>query len=196
MAGLLAVTDAAAADRACAITGLVGTATIQSGVRATKAVIGMALPRGAIVETGGRSQVEVRCDDGITVTVGFKSRLATAGLVGPSGKKRGLLMRLYDGIVGIDAPERTWRSFEVETDLAIASVRSTAWIVVSDPREGTDVFVRRGAVAVRSGRAATTLAAGEGVDVSPSEGMQPVVRWGKRRIRETGRTLGFGWNVR
>ena len=166
------------------------------------------VPVATIVTTGPDARVEIGCDDGVTVTVGADSRIDLGALAGPKGEDQGILMRLFGGIVGIDAPIRTWGSFEVETDLAIASVRSTAWLVQAAPDKGTGVFVKRGRVAVQAGDDQAVLAEGEGVDIPPATGagtrgltpdgrpvakMKPVVTWGQARLKAADAALGFDW---
>jgi hypothetical protein len=185
-----------------------GEVTLDIGGTVGAATEGQMVPVGTIVTTGPDSRLEIGCDDGVTVTVGAASRIDLAALAGPKGEDRNILLRLFGGIVGIDAPNRTWGKFEVETDLAIASVRSTAWLVEASPEKGTGIFVKRGKVAVRAGDDQALLAEGEGVDIPPAIGtgvrgviasgtlaaeMKPVVKWGDKRLKATDEALGFGW---
>ena len=57
------------------------------------------------------------------------------------------------GIAGFVAPQRSWNKFEVATEVAIASVRSTEWLVESDLEGTTAIFTRRGHVDVQVGSA-------------------------------------------
>ncbi|MFN0114867.1 MAG: FecR domain-containing protein [Paracoccaceae bacterium] len=201
---------AGAAERICVIARLIGAqvTVIDAGAEALAAE-GQVVRPDMIMRTGSESRAEIRCGDGITVTVGAGTLLDLAELAGEA--EQGILMRLFNGIVGIDAPNKTWDRFEVETNLAIASVRSTAWLVESSPETGTAVFVRRGQVAVTSGSTGAELDAGEGVEIvsigvgvrSLGEGggaelaeaeVKPVKRWGEARVRDTVGALGFGWD--
>jgi ferric-dicitrate binding protein FerR (iron transport regulator) len=202
---------ATAADglRNCIVSRLSGAGVqLETGGIVAKASLGAAVPLGAIIETRPDARAEITCDDGVTVTVGAGSRVDLGALAGPTGEDQGILMRLFGGIVGINAPNRTWGSFEVETDLAIASVRSTAWLVETGPGTGTGVFVHRGRVEVRAGDDRAVLAEGEGVDIPPAEGartrglttagrpvakMKPVVTWGPARLKAADVALGLHW---
>jgi ferric-dicitrate binding protein FerR (iron transport regulator) len=147
------------------------------------------------IATGPGARLEIRCDDGLVVTLGAGIEVEPEGLVGASGPARSVVLRLLRGVVGIDAPSRTWRSFEVRTPLAIASARTTAWLVEYAEPTGAGVFVRSGSVdvAAATGGAGVRLQAGEGVTILPGARRVSVVRWGEGRIAGAGATLGFGW---
>ena len=66
-----------------------------------------------------------RCDDGLVLTLGAGIEVELEGLIGPAGPAESIVLRLLRGIIGIEAPNRTWKSFEVWTPLAIASARTT-----------------------------------------------------------------------
>lgn len=160
---------------------------------------GQDIPAAAVLETGSSSRVVVRCDDGTTITLGPDTRLELDTLVGDSGPDRTVLMRLVNGITGIVAPNRTWDQFQVETSVAIASVRSTEWVVESDPETGTAVFVALGSVDVLARQLSFVLMEGEGVTLPPELlGATPadipqVISWGDGRIARSREALGFDW---
>ena len=83
----------------------------------------------------------------------------------------------------------------MRTPLAIASARTTTWLVEYAEATGTGVFVRLGSVDVAAARGGATarLDAGEGVTIVPGAARVQVVRWGEGRIAGAGATLGFGW---
>ena len=154
------------------------------------------LARGAaLIATGPGARVEIRCDDGLVLTLGAGIEVELEGLIGAAGPERSVGLRLLRGIVGIEAPNRSWKSFEVRTPLAIASARTTTWLVEYAEATGTGVFVRLGSVDVAAARggATTRLDAGEGVTIVPGAARVQVVRWGEGRIAGAGATLGFGW---
>jgi ferric-dicitrate binding protein FerR (iron transport regulator) len=147
------------------------------------------------IATGPGARLEIQCDDGLVVTLGAGIEVEPEGLIGASGPTRSVVLRLLHGLVGIDAPSRTWKSLEVRTPLAIASARTTAWLVEYAEPTGTGVFVRTGSVdiaAVRGG-AGVRLDAGEGVTILPDARRVSVVRWSEGRIAGAAASLGFGW---
>ena len=146
------------------------------------------------VSTGGNTRVKITCDDGVVVTVGVETELNLEQLAGTAGRDRNVVLQLISGIVGLVAPERTWSRFEVRTPVAIASVRSTEWLVEHAVAEGAAVFVRTGRVVVslRDGRA-FTLGDGEGITISPGGVPGEVKTWGAPRIEQSTEALGFDW---
>jgi ferric-dicitrate binding protein FerR (iron transport regulator) len=184
----LAFAATAASARECMVTDQSGPpGTTQDGAAVAK---GANVAAGAVVVTGPDTRIEITCDDGVVVTVGTATQLDLGNLPAPDDGGN-IVLRLLRGISGFDVPRRTWDSFQVETDLAIASVRSTAWLVES--KKNTAVFVRRGAVEVSAADAKVLLTEGQGVDVTV-EGLGPTAVWGEPRIRRAGDALGFGWN--
>ena len=159
----------------------------------------LSVPATATVETGPNSRVVLLCDDGTTITVGPDTEIVLADLVGESGPEKNVLLRLLRGIVGIVAPNQTWKRFEVETSLAVASVRSTEWLVESYTGSGTAVFVALGSVGVLANQQAYVLEPGEGITLKEvaSNGLEPeapqVKSWGEARIAKSRLALGFDW---
>lgn len=152
------------------------------------------LPVGATrVETGERTRIRIACSDGVVIAVGFGTEVDLTKLTGPAGGSRGILLDLFHGILGIVAPERNWSDFEVRTPLAIASVRSTEWLVEAASGAGTAVFVHDGLVEVRTDGGIALLSAGEGVDVAPGGTIGPVTAWGAARIARSSAAVGFDW---
>ena len=157
------------------------------------------IPVTATVETGPDSRVVLLCDDTTTITVGPDTKIVIDDLVGQAGPEHNILLRLLQGIVGIVAPNRTWNRFEVETSVAIASVRSTEWLVESQTGSGTAVFVAKGMVDVFATDRAYVMAAGEGVTLEEAATNElntvvpEVKRWGEKRITQSRSALGFDW---
>ncbi len=166
---------AAAADRACRVTAVEGdNAAYRNGEFWKEISVGLLAPEATVLRTGPATRMEITCDDGIVVTVGPGTQIDLGELQGPTGEDTSILIQLLGGIVGIVAPERTWGVFEVITPLAIASVRSTEWLVEYEPGAPAAVFVREGRVSVRVGGAlveTASLGEGEGITVTPAETM-------------------------
>lgn len=154
---------------------------------------GQAVDRDARLRTGDATRMHIVCDDGIRVTVGVSTEIVLGGLVGPTGADRTIGVKLLSGIAGFVAPERNWGAFEVATDLAIASVRSTEWLVETSADEGTAVFTRKGMVDVQASGATLSLGAGQGVTVAASGAAEAVKIWGAARIAQANAALGYDW---
>jgi len=97
---------------------------------------------------------------------------------------RKALLRLIAGIVRIRLPsDRPWNRFDVVTPTAIASVRSTDWIIEA-ARDTSAVFCAQGSVTVRNRSIGgeVVLEPGFGTDVARSAPPTPVKRWGQKRV--------------
>jgi hypothetical protein len=140
--------------------------------------------------------VLIACDDGIVVTVGTSTEVNLATLLAPEGEQdETVVIQLLSGAAAVAASARRWLGFDLRAPLAIASVRSTEWLALHDPQEGTAFFVRSGSVRVRPlvpGRP-VVLEAGEGVDIPPGGPIGEVKEWGGTRIEAVGARLGFDW---
>lgn len=204
--GSLASTALAADRRTCQIDRISGdqvalrkTSAQQASSESIKVVAGLNIPAGATLETGSNSRVVLLCDDSTSITIGPDTEIALPFLIGNAGPQRNVLLRLLQGIVGIVAPKQNWRHFKVETSLAIASVRSTDWLVESDSVSGTAVFVTAGSVDVLASQQSFLLEPGEGITLKPAAatGVEPeipeVKRWGEARIAKSRIALGFDW---
>lgn len=154
---------------------------------------GAALPAGeSKIVTDGESRVEVTCSDGITLTIAPGTEVNLEELTAVAVPQAGIVLQLIEGIVGLVAPERSFRRFEIRTPLAIASVRSTDWAVIH--RDGASaVFTRAGEVVVRTLGQPVVLRQGEGIDIAASGLPGPVRQWGAPRVAELNEALGFAW---
>ena len=181
-------------DRSCSVTGIEGTASAQALSGPTRQVFAdQPISADERIVTGAGSRIEIHCNDGIRITVGPQTELDLADLVGSGQPETTILLRLLGGIAGFLAPEGNRTEFEVETDLAIASVRSTEWIVESSSEAGTAVFVASGVVDVTTARDSYVLSEGEGIDVVPNSSASAVRAWGPVRIERSRDALGFAW---
>jgi ferric-dicitrate binding protein FerR (iron transport regulator) len=103
-------------------------------------------------------------------------------------------IQLIEGIIGLVVPQRNWRRFEVSTPVAIASVRSTEWLIEWRRGGSAAVFVRMGEVAVRSAQGERfMLGMGDGITISAAGAAGDVKQWGAARIAESTAMLGFEW---
>lgn len=179
--------------RSCSVQRFVGTAQLVDKQGERPVAAGLAVAADDAVRTAGDGQMEIVCSDGITITIGFATHIELRGLITPQPREGSVLLRLLAGIAGFVVPEKTFRDFSVETQTAVAAVRSTQWFV-DTPDAATSVFVREGRVGVDpSAGDELTLAAGEGLDISANgESGQPAL-WATARIETAASRLGFGW---
>lgn len=156
--------------------------------------VSLALSPEAKISTGRETRVKIVCDDRIVDTIGAMTEVNLEQLAGPAGPRRSVILQLINGIVGIIASERIWRRFDIRTPVAIASIRSTEWLVEHDSAGGAAVFVRAGEVAVRvrDGRK-FTLSKGEGISISAAGIAGEIKVWGAGRIAKSAAALGFDW---
>jgi hypothetical protein len=151
----------------------------------------MALAAKDQIRTGEDGRIEILCSDRTTVTVGAETELNLGSLVGEQGEAETISMSLHRGIARFLAPVRTWGNFNVFGPVAVASVRSTEW-VMETPKLGTNVLVLKGRVEVRSKRSeAWILGAGIGVDVARDGTLGEPKQWGAERVEKTLKRLAF-----
>jgi hypothetical protein len=144
------------------------------------------------VRTGADSRLLIRCDDGVEVIVGTDSEVVLGTLAADGNEARAVEISAEKGVVGIDDGEGEFDSLSVRSDLAIASVRGTRWLMEVGDAGTTAVFVRDGAVSVQSAAGVVELVAGEGITVTASATEDKKV-WGAPRVAAVSARLGFGW---
>jgi hypothetical protein len=185
MAGVLLSTGPALAEtRSCQIERVAGTASVtQEGAR-SPAKPGTALGESDMIRTGDNGMVEILCSDQTKVTIGAQTELNLGSLVGEQGKNESIAMSLHRGIARFLAPVRTWGTFKVFGPAAVASVRSTEWIMET-PKRGTNVLVLKGGVEVRSKTSdGWLLGPTYGVDVAADGTMGEPKIWGEARVKK------------
>lgn len=181
--------------RACVVDGVEGNAARywHAGVWSDLAAT-LVLPAEAKISTGVETRVRIVCDDQTIVTIGPDTEVNLEDLVGAGDSRRSVALQLIEGIIGLVLPQRTWRSFEVRTPVAIASVRSTEWLIEWRRGEAAAVFVRAGEVTVRGLHGERfSLKSGEGITISAAGVAGEVKPWGAARIAKSTEMLGFDW---
>lgn len=143
-------------------------------------VVGEPLSLADRIVTAPGSRVVIELADGARVTIGAESELALSAVAAPAatGPLRTVLS-LALGIVRAVLP--TGSRFEVQTSAAIASARSTVFIVEAEPDKAA-VLALEGRVDVTAAGAVVTLGPGEGTDIQAGAAPRPVVRWGEPRV--------------
>jgi ferric-dicitrate binding protein FerR (iron transport regulator) len=156
--------------------------------------IGLAVPLEAKIVTGAYTRVRIVCDDGAVVTIGTETELNLENLVSTFRSRQSVAMQLINGVVGLFVPRLDKGGFEVRTPVAIASVRSTEWLVEWRPGEAAAVFVRSGQVTVRGNIGEPfVLKDGEGITVTAAGVAGEVKTWSQERIAVSTGRLGFDW---
>ena len=185
---LLAATPVPAQEAAVGrVAALAGAATAERGDVAYDLAPGTPVRVGDRLVTGPGGRVKIAFADGSLLAVGPDSavEISDYALDGAGGRVRGLLS-LLTGILRATVPRQAPAApFEVRTQAAVASVRSTDWTVEAGS-DRTSVFVLKGRVAVApaGGGAAVVLEQSFGTDVMPGEGLAAPKRWGAGRIRD------------
>ncbi|MGH6894475.1 MAG: FecR family protein [Dongiaceae bacterium] len=182
---------AAAEQRACHVAEVAGEATLIHGGDRADVKSGMALSAKDQLRTGPSGRLEVLCSDETRVTVGPDTDIGLGSLMGERGEDTSVGMSLHRGIARFLAPVRTWGTFNVFGPVAVASVRSTEW-VMETPKRGTNVFVIKGVVEVQGKRGnAVRLSPAEGVDVAADGTMAAPKKWGPKRVADVLARLGL-----
>ena len=139
------------------------------------------------IETDGDSRVTLVCPDELRITIGPGSEVVLTEVDSGSAGWAAILPR---GIARFARPLFGSARFEVRTPSAVASVRSTVWIV--DVADGaTAVFVEEGTVDVTAGSSTVLLATGEGVDVTAESALEGIGTWSQARIDDVISRLAF-----
>lgn len=135
------------------------------------------------LRTGPGAKVRIDCADGLVVVIGAATEVAIDEYVdGGAGGGLALVLDLLDGIVRLARPvaRRAFR-IDVRSQTAVASVRSTEWVVESRPA-GTGVLAVSGRVEVRAlAGGVVVLEPGFGTDVAPGQTPRLPARWGEPR---------------
>ena len=137
-----------------------------------------------ILRTGPEARALILCDDGLRIALGPDTEMAVRSLVAdPGGTSMafGLLRGITRLIGGAVAGGR---SIEIDTRTAVASVRSTEWVVESNAK-GTGVLALSDEVTVTAlAGGSVVLRPGEGTDVAPGGTPKAPALWGEARRRD------------
>lgn len=156
--------------------------------------VGFAVPVDAKIATGAETRVRIACDDDTVVIIGTETELNLENLVAAVEAGRPVAMQLIEGVIGLFVPKRDRAGLEVRTPVAIASVRSTEFLVEWSQSTAAAVFVRRGEVVVRGEHGRRfVLGDGEGITVTAAGVPGEVKTWGQARIATSTERLGFDW---
>jgi hypothetical protein len=188
---VLVAQPAAAEQRNCEVAEVSGEATLTHDGGRAAAQVGADLAPSDLLRTGSSGRIDVACSDGTRVTLGPDTEINLGSLVGEQDESASIGMSLHRGIARFLAPVRTWGTFNVFGPVAVASVRSTEWIMET-PKRGTNVFVLDGVVAVQGKRGDNVhLSPTYGVDVAADGTMAEPKKWGAKRVADVLARLGL-----
>ena len=138
------------------------------------------------VRTGADGRLVIESPAGLKLVIGSASEVRIRRwLLDTQRSRLEVVLGMVTGVLRLlGEPTGTPRTVEVETRAAVASVRSTEWVVEATGA-GTAVFSIEGPVVVRSPVGGVTLASGDGTDVRLGALPTPPVRWGQPRVERT-----------
>jgi hypothetical protein len=169
----------------CIAARVVGEASLLRGAATQPVRPAMPLRQGDQLVTTAGARVEMRCPDGSTLVVGERSTVRLTIFV-TGDRPHNAVVELLEGIVRALLPGgHTWERFDIVTRTAVASVRSTDWIVDAKA-DTTGVFVEDGNVLVssRANQAQIYLPAGFGVDVGTQPAPLQARAWAPARVED------------
>lgn len=154
-----------------------------------QAIVGLAVGDDIFVDdilrTGAGSRALIVCADGLQIAIGPGTEMAVRSFVTDESAGIRVVLGLLQGITRlIGGLVEGGRSIEIDTKTAVASVRSTEWLVESTGK-GTGVLAIAGEVAVRAlAGGSVVLHPGEGSDVAPGGPPKAPATWGEARRRD------------
>lgn len=171
------------------VVGLVGVATIVRPPEPMPAAQGVAVAVGDRIVTGEAARIEIAFADGSRIVIGAGSEVVVTEYmtVGDGERRSGVLSMLGGILRAVVSPGSDGGGFDVRSRAAVASVRSTEFVVDAGA-DGTAVFTVEGEVGVaprETPDAAVAVGPGEGVDVPVGAGAGAaleVKRWGAARV--------------
>jgi hypothetical protein len=148
---------------------------------------GASVFRGDRIVTSGRGQVRLEFVDGSVLAVGPGTVVEVSEYAASEAGTLDATLTLFLGILRATvSSDAAAADFDVRTQAAVASVRSTEWTVEVGEDPHTAVFVIEGAVLVEAvAGGEVLLEAGEGTDVDLGGQPSGPVEWGAPRIRRT-----------
>lgn len=135
------------------------------------------------VMTAENGRLKIEFADRSLIVIGGGSRIFIADYaVSERGRRTGAMLSLLSGIIRAVAANPGGH-FSVGSRAAVASARSTEWLMEADPTSAA-VFAAAGRVAVQAvgTNASVLLQPGEGTDVPADGTPTPPKEWGQARV--------------
>jgi len=174
---ILAIVPPALAAEAGRVLRMVGKVEVVRPLGATPLFIGSPLEMGDRIRTGDDARVQIELEGGALLTLGPDSEL----VVPEQAARNVSVVDLLLGIVRAAMPrEGSVGGFLVRGRTAVASVRSTEWIVETDD-DNTAVFAISGSVQVTGTGGSVVLEPGQGTDVAARDAPTEPKEWGHER---------------
>lgn len=167
------------------VTGVRGEVFRESADRREPAIVGTELRPGDVLASHN-GKAKVRLNDGTVLSVGEHSRLDIRDFRGADNNFTTRL-NASTGVFRLLVKSLPEGGFIVETEIAVASVRGTDWLLVAEP-DLTAVFCQEGSVEV-TGQSnmfnTALLRAGQGTDVRRGAGPTAPAAWREERLART-----------
>lgn len=166
-------------------------AAVQGLVEVHRVAAARPLERGADlfaadrIVTGADGRARLAMNDGSEITVGADTELQVASYVRESGGAAAAVWDLVEGILRATLPEAGGAApLDVETGVAVASARSTVFIVEAEPGRTAVLSVEgRVEVASKDGAIGAALAPGFGMDFEAGEPAKGPRQWPGERVQ-------------
>lgn len=189
---LLLAAGAASAAPAGTVVGLLGGCYVESGGSRSALKIGQPLEVGDTVGVPVDGKLKLRMTDGSVVSVAADTRMTVAAYgVDGAGQRQEARLSLAQGLLrAVVAPVEHPASFEVDTAVGTAAVRSTDWFVQASPG-ALQVGVLTGSVEMTSAatRRGVTIPARWGARLEQGRDPVPPRVWSKAEFADvTART--------
>ena len=155
---------------------IVGNVEIERASGTTSLGVGQPIATGDRIKTGEDARVEIELEGGVRLVLGPDSRMVVPEQASSTISVVDLLM----GIVRATLPDEGVGGFMIRGRTAVASVRSTEWIVETDDTS-TAVFSISGEVQVIGTGGSVILMPGEGTDVEAGSAPTEPKEWGAER---------------
>ena len=150
-AGLLATAGAVPSGPSGSVTFLVGEASRTAGERTDALALGSLVYENDVLETKGRTRLEVRLPDKSVIRIGPRSKVQlVSAIFGRSAQERKVSAKIVVGNIWAKVTRVAGGEsrFEVQTENAVAGVRGTTFRVDAKADRSVVVKVYSGAVAV------------------------------------------------
>ncbi|MFO1067413.1 MAG: FecR family protein [Geminicoccaceae bacterium] len=160
-----------------------GKALVLRGPQIATLEVGASLFVDDEVRTAADGRVVIESDDGVRLVIGSATEMKLARWEADRPKRRlDAVISLVTGVMRLIGRETGGeRQLRVESRAAVASVRSTEWLVEATG-VGMGVFVIEGSVAVASPAGEVTLAAGQGTEAVLGAAPTAPAPWSAARL--------------